>query len=109
MIMNELAGLVIETGLKESSKAATKIAARITASVAAEGVALTFIHFMNENRVPMKDIPDEDKEKVANKRMLRNAVVRGACQFAAYEALNVVNGKIESSDFTSDDTSTGLI
>lgn len=109
MIANELVGLVVETGLKESAKAASKIAARIAAGVAAEGVALTIVHFMNENRVPMKDIPVEDQEKVANGRIMRNAVVRGACQFAAYEALNVINGKIEASGFASDDTSTGLI
>ncbi len=109
MIMNELVGLAVETGLKETQKGMAKFAARVVASVVAEGCSLVVIHGMNENRVPMKDIPEDDKEKVASRRMIRNSVVRGACIFAANEALRIVDAKIDSSDLSNSGDSAGLI
>ena len=90
--------LILEVGLKEGQKAAANYAAK-AATIIAAGLATTATNkLLNSQRVPLNEIPEEDREKIANERRLRNLVIQAAYSAIGGAIYNITEEAIEASD-----------
>ena len=110
MIPNEIMSLALNAGGKQAGELLGKFGARVASMVGGELVALGIIHCMGDARVPINDIPEADREKVAGERMLRNKVVEATCLFAASEVVSLVTGcASDTATSTGGDDACGLL
>ena len=90
--------LILEVGLKEGQKAAANYAAK-AATIIAAGLATTATNkLLNSQRVPIDEIPEEDREKVANGRRLRNFTIQAAYTAIGGAIYKITEEAIEASE-----------
>ncbi|MBR6289271.1 MAG: hypothetical protein IKR19_08050 [Acholeplasmatales bacterium] len=90
--------LILEVGLKEGQKAAANFGAK-AATVILAGIATTATNkALNKQRVPLTEIPEEDREKVASERRIRNLTTQAAYTAIGGLICKLAEEAIEASD-----------
>ena len=83
--------LILEVGLKQGQKAAAKFGTKVATSVIAAVTSRKICNAVNSKAYPLEKIKDEEeRERVATKRVTKNALITGIVSAVAglgYEAL----------------------
>lgn len=90
--------LILEVGLKEGQKAAANYAAKAATIIAAGLATAATNKLLNNQRVPLCEIPEEDREKVANGRRLRNLTIQAAYTALGGAIYKIAEEAIEASE-----------
>jgi hypothetical protein len=92
------AELILEVGLKEGQKAAANFAAKAATVVGAGILATGASYLLEEQRVPLEDIPKEDRKANKDGRVIRDLLLKGSFGAIGVLCFDLMKEAIEASD-----------